>query len=86
MTKHRFDKGNRVAIISNGRNGMPLHEGNATVTARVDVDDYYTVRFDGEPDATYDRFAFVAPGNEADDYLEELRVQWRHAKARAVAS
>lgn len=79
MPTHRFDKGDKVAVM-NTAGGMPILEGNATVVARHDTDDYYEVRFDNEPDATYERFAFVAPGNEADDYLEELRATWRLEK------
>ena len=84
MTIHRFEKGDRVAVMNNSYSGKPIHEGTATVVAKLDTEDYYEVRFDGEPDATCARFAFVPPGNEADDHLEELRATWR--LTRAVAS
>lgn len=80
MTTHRFNKGDEVAIFNNIASGKPTLEGTATVIRRLDTDHYYEVRFSGEPDATYPRFATARPGNEADDELERLRAAWRQAQ------
>lgn len=77
MTAHRFDKGDRVAVFNNRLSGEPIFEGNATVERRLNTDHLYAVRFDKEPEATYDRFTTTRPGNEADDRLEELRAEFQ---------
>lgn len=57
MSVHAFDLGERVWIFQMSPAKGLMIEGRATVVELVDdVDEQYVVRFDNEPDETYERF------------------------------
>ena len=57
MSVHRHDAGERVWIYQMHASKGLLLEGRATVVSRVDdVDEQYVVRFDNEPNETYEQF------------------------------
>lgn len=57
MSVHAFDLGERVWIFQMSPAKGLMIEGLATVVELVDdVDEQYVVRFENEPDETYERF------------------------------
>lgn len=53
---HSFNLGDRVRIYQMHPSRGLLFEGMASVVELEDADEYYLVRFDNEPDETYQRF------------------------------
>lgn len=56
MIVHSFDLGDRVRIYQMHPSRGLLFEGMASIVELADADEYYEVRFDNEPDETYQRF------------------------------
>ena len=56
MAEHSYKVGDRVVVRNETLGGRRIIEGLATVTKLLGTDDFYLVRFDTEPDATYERY------------------------------
>lgn len=57
MSVHTFDLGEKVAVFQMSPAKGLMFEGWATIVELIeDVDEQYEVRFENEPDETYERF------------------------------
>jgi hypothetical protein len=73
-TVHSFNLGDRVRIYQMNPNRGLMFEGMASIVELADADEYYEVRFDNEPDETYQRFV-DRDGQSQDDpttYIAEF--------------
>jgi hypothetical protein len=74
MPLYSFQLGDRVRIYQMHPSRGLMYEGMASVVGLEDADEYYLVRFDNEPDETYQRFV-DRDGQHQDDpaiYIAEF--------------
>lgn len=73
MSVHAYDLGEKVAIFQMSPAKGLMFEGWATIVELVDdVDEQFVVRFENEPDETYERFVDREGQEDPAAYIREF--------------